>query len=228
MVGQDNFYTKARVLIAASVLPLVFVTPRQLSAQELAFLSSLFKDVNSITLYGEFAEIRKSPQLGTGGSRCLFLSVCGAGAEILWDLTPAANAVHVELGFGAEYLRGFTGKPLADPFDLHASVKSFPQFGAYLSGPLFGNDWLIPYAGGTFGVSELWYAQAYGADQKQVSIKSQTFDYGLVGGLGLSAGWSGNAFVEVGWRARRFPGLEYQSKDPLPASWPREFDLSGW
>ena len=220
-------YCRLTSLIAATITAILLCTPWEAYGQELPFLSTLFKDVNSVTLYGEFAEIKKSPQLGTGGSPCWFLGVCGAGTEVLWDVTPAGKSVHVELGFGAEYLRGFTGKALGDPFDLHASIKSFPQFGAYLSRSTKWK-WLTPYIGGSFGSSELWYAEAYGSDHKQITIKAQTFDYGPVLGVAIGSDWVGSAFAEVGFRARRFPGLEYQVKDTVPSTWPREFDMSGW
>jgi len=127
-------------------------------AQELDFIRALFKDVHSVTLFGSWAEIRRSPQLGTKSSQCLFFGVCGGGAEVLWDLTPDDGEIHLELGLGASYLRGFSGKPLADPLDLRASVRSFPEFGAYVSGPLLATGPITPYMGGTFGFADLWNA----------------------------------------------------------------------
>jgi len=59
-------------------------------------------------------------------------------------------------------------------------------------------------------------------------VEGRTFTYGVVAGVALDAGWGGNAFVEGGYRARRFPSLDYDTSDPLPATWPRDLDLSGW
>lgn len=215
-----------RLLIRGMAIA-VAIAP-EASAQDLGFVTSIFKEVNSITLFASFAEIKKSPELGTQSSQCLFLGVCGGGAEVLFDLNPAGKGVQLELGLGANYLRGFSGKQLPDSFDLRASIRSFPEFGAYLSGDLFGTSRLIPYAGGTFGLAELWNTQVYRADGKQVSLKGQTFSYGVVLGMAVSAGWAGNAFLEGGYKGRRFPGVEYGGEDPIPASWPRGLDMSGW
>lgn len=215
-------------LRAAELLMLTAVVAPDAGAQELDFVRGLFREVHSVTLFGSWAEIRKSPQLETQPNQCLFLGVCGGGAEVLWDLTPADRDVHLELGLGASYLRGFSGKPLADPFDLRASVRSFPEFGAYLSGQVIPTWPVIPYVGGTFGFSDLWNAQVYGADRIPRSIKGQTFSYGMIAGIALDAGWGGNAFFEGGYRARRFPSLDYTTDTPLPSTWPRGLDLSGW
>lgn len=218
----------AKRLRAAVLLVLSVLVAPDAGAQELDFVRGLFRDVHSVTLFGSWAEIRKSPQLETRPNQCLFLGVCGGGAEVLWDLTPADRDVHLELGLGASYLRGFSGKPLADPFDLRSSVRSFPEFGAYLSGQIIPTWPIIPYIGGTFGFSDLWNAQVYGVDRIPRSIKSQTFSYGMIAGVALDAGWGGNAFLEGGYRARRFPSLDYNIDTPLPSTWPRGLDLSGW
>lgn len=197
-------------------------------AQELGFITSLFKDAQSITIFSEFAEIRKSHELGTGSSPCIFLGVCGGGAEVLFNLPSPNDRFQLELGIGAEYLRGFSARPLPDPVDLRSSVKAFPELGTYVSLPLSGVDWIEPYFGATFGFSELWNAVAYDADRKQIGLKGQTFDYGPVFGIAIDVKGAGNAFIEGGWQARRFPSLSYDTKDALPATWPRELDMSGW
>lgn len=220
--------SRGGVVGAALVIVLSAAGSTPAHPQEMDFVRTLFKDVHSITLFASFAEIRKSPQLGTQSSQCLFLGVCGGGAEVLWDLTPSEQNLHLELGLGASYLRGFSGKPLPDLFDLRASVRSFPEFGAYLSGTLADLELLSPYIGGNFGFADLWNAQVHAADRRQTSLKGQTFDYGVVLGLAVNASWGGNAFIEGAYRGRRFPSLDYNTSEPLPATWPRELDFSGW
>src|SRR5687768_2940622 len=217
----------SRLELVVSLTLVTFIAP-QAHAQELDFVRALFRDVHSVTLFGSWAELRGSQHLRTEPTQCLFRGICGGGAEILWDITPVDRGTHLELGFGASYLRGFSGRRLADPFDLRASVRSFPEFGAYVSGQILPTGIVVPYAGGTFGFSDMWNAQVYGADRKPISVEGRTFTYGLLAGIAIDAGWGGKAFLEGGYRARRFPSVEYHTSDPIPFSWPRSLDLSGW
>lgn len=210
-----------------SFVALCLAAPARLHAQELSFFNEIFKSATSATLFLQFADIRNSPQLGTKSSQCLLHAVCGVGTEILFSVTPKDAGVGVELGLGASYLRGFSGRPLPDTFDLRASIRSFPVLGAYVA----WNKWdhFAPYVGGNFGFSDFWNAQVYNSKQQQLSVSAQTFNYGLLAGFSFDLGAIGAPFIEGGYHARRFASVRYGAdKDTIPRSWPREIDMTGW
>jgi hypothetical protein len=205
----------------------VLALPLSLNAQDLGFLQGFFGKAHTLALYVGTAGLKSKDVITTRNSGCLSGELCGAGVELLLDLSsPAASQTHVELGFSANYLRGFeaTDKAIA----IRGSLRSFPIISAYVTNFSLG-EWLAPYIGLSFGLSDLWNARIYGADSIPVSLKGSTFEYGPTLGTQIGTAAWGNLFIEGGFRFRRYGGLEYgDPKSPHIKQFPRDLDASGF
>ena len=192
-------------------------------AQDLSFITGLFKNVHSVTLAAQGGRLFDRENLSTDNSDCKEFGVCGMSAEVLFDLT-APKGTHLELGLGASYLRGFH-EAETSPFQLYGAVRSFPTISVYLTQAGEAHP-IQPYAGVNFGISDLWNVQAYDPSGKELSVKGQTFDYGGTAGLYTGFFRSFGLFAEINYRRRRFPSLDW-SRDSIPPGAPRELNLDG-
>lgn len=226
---------RSRVLAMTPVL-LTFAfsggLTRPAAAQDLSFLTSLFKEISTVTLYGTFIEPRKTTELAPNRPTCLVGSICGGGAEVLLDLSDPDATYHLEFGLSATYdgnvrnrLTHDTANLASDSMELTALVRTFPSAALYLSRP---GDHVSPYAGGSFGLIELTSARSFSKAGVQRAIKASGFGYGGHAGMGLEVPHLGSFFVEVGYRNRLFPALEYAGDGAVPLAWPRRLDFSGW
>jgi hypothetical protein len=210
------------------ILPLCAVMlslPANAACQELGFINALFSKVHSITIYGEGVELPADATV-QGRSKCAGMDICGAGTEVLIDLASAPVGTHFELGLGASYLRGLTSN--APDLDLRGAVRSFPTFAAYVTGintPL--SQYVEPYVGASFGISDLWNARAYDSTNTATPAKAQTFEFGGTVGGYVNYGLLDGLFVELSYRYRRFDGIDW-GRTAVPVDWPRQIDLSGW
>lgn len=215
------------LMIAASVS-----LARPAPAQDLSFFTGgIFKSIHSVTVYLQGTDLESREELRGASSRCL-LDICGAGMEALIDLHGHSGGTHVELGVGASYLGGFRARNSV--LDLRGALRSFPTFSAYATGPSFlGATGLRPYAGLSFGLSDLWNTQVYdsvsvGADSlREYTLKGQTFDYGASGGLYVDGGALSGLFGELAYKRRRFNSLDW-TPDVVREGWPLSLDFSGW
>jgi hypothetical protein len=210
----------------------LLVTPTAVEAQDLGvFTAGLFKNIHSVTLYAQGGKINDAEAIEGGHSECFStMDICGAGIEMLIDLTPTTKNTHVELGLGASYLRGFQSS--RSDLDLHGSIRSFPSVSAYVTRTsLFGIKTFQPYLGLSFGITDLWNAQAYDTLRHRFAVRGQTFDWGGVVGMSLQTTGFQGLFVEAGYRRRRFASIDWgipsKLDETLPAGWPRELNLSG-
>jgi hypothetical protein len=119
--------------------------------------------------------------------------------------------------------------------DLRGSVRSFPTFSVYGTREgLFGQDRLQPYLGASFGLAELWNAQAYDVGNYEYGVKSQTFEWGGTAGMYFDVPVLDGVFIEGSYRRRRFASIDYvfpahaDKQDSLPTGWPRGLDMSGF
>jgi opacity protein-like surface antigen len=214
-----------RALFAAAVAVAAVHVPAH---AQMDFIAGVFKDVRSIALSVQGGGIPGSAQLRPSEGDCSFKGVCGMAAEVLIEL-PSASGVELELGLGASVLRGFSADE--PTLDLHGSVRSFPTVSAYAALPnALGLGIAEPYAGLSFGLSELWNARGYDPDGVRYALEAQTFEYGVAAGLYLRR--PEGLFIEGSYRWRNFGSIDWQLPDAaeerLPAGWPRELDLSGW
>ncbi len=218
---------------SAVLLPILLflslLTATHGGAQELNMLAGLFKNVHSITVYYHAAALRESSEVSDRRNGCGPLSLCGAGSEVLIDLTEGEGA-HLELGLAAGYLAGLGAREPS--LDLRGSLRSFPTVSAYLTGiDVLPTPALQPYVGLSFGISELWNAQAYDPTGLKFGVKGQTFDYGATAGVFVESRRVKGLFAEVAYRVRRFGSVEWTlpaGTTRLPEGWPRTLDASGW
>jgi hypothetical protein len=205
-----------------------------LLAAQFDAVTALFKEVHSITLYGQGTYIG-DPHL-KGESNCGFVlsgSLCGVGTEVLIDVGGSEDGTHVELGLGASFLRGLASKDTT-LLEFNAGIRSFPTVSAYLID--IGPRRIKPvevYIGATIGLLELQSAQTYDDSNVERGVTASTFESGLTGGVyGEIRRLPGAAlFAEVSYCWRRFASLDYTLSDGdsgrVPSGWPRELDLSG-
>ena len=216
----------ARVVPVLATALLGFADATPLTAQDLGFVSGVFGRVHRLTLFVNALEPGGSPWLDERAKGCLTLPLCGAGVRVHIDLDTRSDLVDLELGLGAGYLRAVRGAPV-DGLDLRGALRSLPTIttnATFLLG-----DWVHPYFVGSFGLVDLWNAQAYDADGRQSKVQAATFEYGISGGLAVMPPFTnGRLLLEAGYRVREFPSLGYTSDAALPLDWPRQLDLSGW
>ena len=203
-----------RLVAAAAVVVLATPAP----AQDLGLVEGLFREVSAVTVFYQSGGVRGSEQV-TGGP------LHGAGSEVLVNLR-STPTVSYELGLGASFLRGYAAREPS--LDLRASLRALPTVSLYATREgLFGP--VSAYLGGTFGLVELWNAQAYGPSGQPWDVEARTFELGASGGLFLSAGPLSGLFVEGGYRSRDFHSVRWSSRaeEALPLEWPRSLDFSG-
>lgn len=207
-------------LLALSLLP------ASARAQDLGFLGSVFSRVQRLTLFLQSADPRQAGFLDRSGAGCITLPMCGAGTEVLIDLDSRSRFIDLELGFAAGYLRPVRSKPSGD-MDIRASLRSLPVISTHAT--FMREGWIRPYFTGSFGLVDLWNARVHTAQGKQSEVKASTFEYGVSVGAGIAPPFTNaRLLIEFGHRARNFSSVGYTLTDPLPASFPREINLSTW
>lgn len=183
--------------------------------QDLGAVESLFSEVSAFTVFYQVGGVFGSGSVGGG-------LLQGAGTEVLIELGELGDAT-LELGLGASFLRGYESEE-GSALDLRTSVRSLPSITLYGSWSLA--RWVDGYAGATFGLVELWNAQAYDATGAPWDLEARTYEAGLSGGFFFP----GKAlFVEAGVRQRDFASVKWTVPDgeTVPDEW-RSLDLSGW
>lgn len=188
-------------------------------AQDLGMIEALFDDVSAVTVFYQAGAIPASDDVTSDGP------LHGAGTEVLINLTSTATMSY-ELGLGASYLRGYQS---AEPtLDLRATLRALPTISLYATRERVAGQ-LSAYAGGSFGLVELWNAQAYGPSGQPWDVEARTFELGGAAGVYVAGGLLRGLFVEGGYRFRQFHSVKWASSadEELPAEWPRSLDFSG-
>ena len=185
-------------------------------AQDLGMVEALFDDVSAVTVYYQMGGLSSTNQVTSDGA------LHGAGTEVLINLASSARMSY-ELGLGASYLRGYQST-LPD-LDLRASLRALPTISLYATRE---GGLVSAYAGGTFGLIELWNAQAYGPSGQPWDLEARTFELGGTLGFYLQRLLPG-LFAEAAYRFRDFHSVKWASTndEDLPADWPRSLDFSG-
>jgi hypothetical protein len=190
-------------------------------AQGLDLVNGLFEEVNAVTIYYQRGAVTAD------GGKLAGDDLRGAGLEVLIDLA-TSELVALELGLGASYLHGYASD---DALDFRTSVRALPTVSLYASRKLYEGDVLTAFAlygGLSFGLVDLWNAQAYDAQGRAWDVEAQTFETGA----SLGAYWTTSAalgfFVETGFRRREFSSIKWTlpEDESLPEGW-RSLDLSG-
>ncbi|HEU4886113.1 MAG TPA: hypothetical protein VFT45_27995 [Longimicrobium sp.] len=203
-------------LLAAGALALASIPA---AAQDLGLVEGLFDEVSAVAISYHLGGVPSSDEIGSDGL------LHGAGTEVLINLAQAGKT-EFELGLGASYLQGYTAREPS--LDLRTSLRALPVVSLYASRPVTGD--VDAYLGGSFGLAELWNAQAYDASGNAWDVEARTFEVGASAGLYLGIGGLPGVFTEAGWRLRRFSSVKWlsQNEEPLPAEWPRSLDFSGY
>ena len=220
-----------RVGALAATLALLPLSPAPASGQVEGLVSSLFSTVEGIAISYNFVQLDDGSFLESDGS-CLLSEACGAQAEILIDLAAFNNRYSVELGLSASFMRGF--KARSDEVDIRGSTRSFPTVGAYISydlcDPVTGGCTWSPYVGMSFGLSELWNANAYDTSGRIYDLEGETFDWSLIAAIARKTG-PGWLFLEAAYTWRTFASLAWTlpsaANEALPAAFPRSLELGG-
>lgn len=209
--------------IGLALLPLA---PGTAGAQELRMLEGLFNAVNSVTF-----SVHGGRLLGSADARTAegVFGVRGLGTEVFLNLRETETSL-LELALGTSYLEGF--RAAAETLDLRGAVRSVPTIAVYstLLRP-FGADAVQPFVGASFGLTELWNAQAYDPQGTRYAVRGQTYDQGVAAGLHLNAGPLAGLFVETSFKRRKFFSLEWalpSGESRVPEGWPRAMNLSTW
>ena len=203
-------------------LAVVFLfAPLSASAQFMDAVGGLFENVNSIVFYTQVGALTDNTTVeGTVAD----FGVVGLGTEVLIDL-PSFGGSEFELSLGTNYVRGF--EAVEPTLDLHASLRTLPQVAVYAAFVGISDEAVIqPYAGVSFGFSELWNARGYDAAGNTYDLSADTYELGAIGGLYVNKGLKG-LYVEAGYRIRNFESLNWNA-ETIPPGWPRSIDTSSF
>jgi hypothetical protein len=202
-------------VVAASALALA-ATPAH-SQDGLGGVEKLFEEVSAVTVFYQWGRVVGSDDIRGDNLR-------GAGTEVLIDLNDNSEGVTLELGLGASFLRGYAA--VDTTLDLHTSLRALPTVSLYASK---GRGRFDVFGGISFGLAELWSAQAYDKAGRAWDIEARTFELGFSGGLYWTHPAGFGVFTEAGYRKREFPAVKWTLPEgqTLPESWPRTLDFSG-
>lgn len=210
---------RLRTSVVLAALAALVLAARPAAAQDLGMVEALFDEVSAVTVFYQSGWVPSSDEIASDGA------VHGAGSEVLVSLASSGRMTY-ELGLGASYLRGY--RATEPTLDLRATLRALPTVALYATrDSLFGR--VSAYAGGTFGLVELWNAQAYGPSGQPWDVEARTFELGGSVGLYLNSGLLRGLFGEAGYRFREFHSVKWSSSadEELPAAWPRSLDFSG-
>jgi hypothetical protein len=192
---------------------LVLLLPSPSSAQDFSVLTGLFQHFKGVSLFGQVAARKHSP------------TFYGGGTEVEIDLAPSTAHTPVMLGLAASYMQGIAVR--RNDVNLQASIRSLPTIAAYVGRS--SNRHVEPFLRLSVGLSELWNAQAVGADGNRSTVNAQTVDYGAMGGVELKHFAIRGFFLEAGYVARRFPAIDWgKTNGTAQKNWPRHLDASRW
>lgn len=187
---------------------------------QLDAVEGLFEEVNAVTIFIQRGQVTEEGKL-TGDE------LRGAGVEVLIDLVSGGWA-DLELGLGASFLRGYESDDPA--LELRTSARALPTVSLYASRDLAANraGILSGYLGGSFGLLDLWNAQAYDASGTAWDLEAQTFEMGVSVGAYWTTPVALGVFAEAGYRQREFPSVKWTAPDgaAVPEDW-RSVNLSG-
>lgn len=208
-----------RNFIAGMALGALAAARTDVHAQDLGLVEGLFKEVSAVTVSYQLGGVPASDQVSSDGL------LHGAGTEVLINLAQA-GATEFELGLGASYLQGY--EALEPSLDLRTALRALPTVSLYASRPLTGA--VDGFLGGSFGLVELWNAQAYDDNGGAWDVEARTFELGASAGVYLGLDGLPGVYTEGGWRFRRFPSVKWtpSGEETLPEAWPRSLDFSGW
>jgi hypothetical protein len=200
-------------LIAAALA----LAPAPAAAQDLGLVEGLFEEVSAVTVFYQRGWVPSSDEIDAGNR------LHGGGTEVLINLKSTERASY-ELGLGASYLRGY--RAVEPTLQLHSALRALPTISLYASwNRLLGP--LTVYGGATFGLIELWNAQAYDTAGAQWDVEAHAFEQGFSLGTYLEDSPVAGLFVEGGYRFRNFHSVKWSGEGDLPAEWPRSLDFSG-
>jgi hypothetical protein len=205
-------------LLRRASLVAVLACASPAAAQDLGLVEGIFQEVSAVTVYYQTGGVPGSREVSSG-------ALHGAGSEVLINLK-SEGGVTYELGLGASFLRGYRADEPS--LDLRASLRALPTISLYVTRDALPGPFSA-YLGGSFGLIELWNAQAYGPSGQPWDVQARTFELGGSLGLYLNRGALTGLFVEGGYRSRDFHAVRWESRggEELPLTWPRSLDFSG-
>lgn len=209
-----NRHVRSGALAVAAALAL----SHPLAAQGLGMVEGLFEEVSALTVFYQAGRVVGSDEVAGDALR-------GAGTEVLVNLA-SGGRVALELGLGASFLRGY--RAVEPSLDLHTSLRALPTVSLYAS---TDRGTLDAFLGASFGLVELWNAQAYDTAGVPWTLEARSFELGVSGGVYVTHPLGLGVFAELGYRERRFPSVTWTVPDgetALPAAWPRSLNLSGY
>jgi hypothetical protein len=203
------------------VIPLFLaacLAPAAAPAQDLGLVEGLFEEVSAVTVFYQRGWVPSSDEIRGGED------LHGGGTEVLINLKSAGRASY-ELGLGASYLRGY--EAVEPTLELHTALRALPTISLYASwNRLLGP--LTVYGGASFGLIELWNAQAYDDAGTQWDVEAHAFEQGLSLGTYLEDSPLAGLFAEGGYRFRNFHSVKWTADgEELSEDWPRSLDFSG-
>ncbi len=213
-----------RPLLIATLAALAF--PSAAVAQDLRILEGLFRQVNSFMIAANVGDL-------VGGSEmdgnCTPFGLCGMSTEVFLNLY-RSQTLMLELALGTSYQQGFRARE--PTLDFRGAVRSVPTISIYTTylRPLV-LERVQPFVGVSFGLTELWNAQAYDSEGTRYTLRGSTYDQGLAAGLVFNLGTLSGPFIETSYRRRSFFSVDWgfpSGVDSVPAGWPRELNLSSW
>jgi hypothetical protein len=215
---------KRRLLVAAA---LGLVAPVHLGAQDFGILQDLFRQVNSFTIAVQAGDLMGGSEFA---ANCGPFGLCGMGTEVFINLHSTENVL-LELALGTSYQQGFSSKQ--ETLDFRGAVRSVPTLAVYTT---YLRPWrqerVQPFVGASFGLAELWNAQAYDLAGTRYGLGGSTYTQGLLAGLILDISSTAGIFAEAAFRRQHFFSVEWDTPsdagDRVPAGWPRELNLSSW
>ncbi len=214
-----------RLILLLAMLASV-AAPAHLLAQDLRFVEGLFRSVNSFTITMHHGNLVGAKELD---AHCGPFGLCGMGTEVFLNLHDTDELL-VELALGTSYLQGFTSRE--QTLDFRGAVRSVPTLSVYTTylRP-FGYEKVQPFVGVSFGLTELWNAQAYDPEGTRYSLRGSTYDQGIAAGVFLNISSISGPFLETSYRRRRFFSVEWgfpAGVQQVPEGWPRELNLNSW
>lgn len=214
-ISRHPFMNSNRIQTVLWTAALVTATATPAHAQ-LDMVKGLFEEVNAVTIFVQRGSVADAGKV-TGDD------LDGAGLEVLIDLVSGGN-VNLELGLGASYLRGYGSSDTL--LDLRTSVRALPTISLYASRDI---GQFSGYLGASFGLVDLWNAQAYDRAGRAWNVDAQTFELGGSAGAYWTSPSAIGIFVEGGYRKRSFPSAKWTLPEgaTLPEDW-RSLDLSGY
>jgi hypothetical protein len=161
--------TRIRTALWTAALLAVASTPAH---AQFDMVNGLFKEVDAVTIFLQRGEV-------SNPGKVMGDDLNGAGLEVLIDLV-SGGRLDLELGLGTSFLRGYESTPTDRRLELHTSVRALPTISLYATGDAWETraGTLSIYGGGSFGLVDLWNAQAYDSAGVPWKVESQTFEYG--------------------------------------------------